>query len=88
MAAARDRAGFLPEEALDAAAALALFTAGAARAIGEDARLEPGAPATLTVLDGDPTAAPLDELRRLQVLATFVAGRPVSAPEGRGAWRD
>ena len=56
MAAARDRAGFLPEQALTADEALDLFTTGAARATGEDARLERGRPATFTVLAGDPAA--------------------------------
>ena len=88
MASARDRAGFLPEEALTAQEALALFTTGAARAIGEDARLSPGSPATLTVLDGDPVTAGAEELRRMRVVATFVSGREVSAPQGTRAWKD
>ena len=88
MAAARDRAGFQPQEALTAAEALALFTSGAARAIGEDARLAPGAPATLTVLDGDPLEAGPAELRRLVPVAVFVAGREVAPPPGVAAWRD
>ena len=67
----------VPEEALTAAEALALFTTGAARAIGEDARLEPGAPATLTVLDGDPVAAGPAELRRMATI------RRCSSPGGR-----
>jgi len=88
MAAARDRAGFQPQEALTAAEALALFTTGAARAIGEDARLAPGAPATLTVLDGDPVEAGPAELRRLAPIAVFVAGREVVPPPGVAAWKD
>ncbi|MFH1330820.1 MAG: amidohydrolase family protein, partial [Actinomycetota bacterium] len=88
MASARDRAGFRPQEALPAAAALALFTTGAARAIGEEAGLTPGSPATLTVLDGDPVAVGAEELRRMRVVTTFVGGREVAVPEGMPAWRD
>jgi len=88
MASARDRSGFLPEESLTAAQALALFTTGAARAIGEEARLEPGAPATFTVLDGDPVAAEPGELRRMGVLGTFVAGRRLEPPPGVTPWKD
>ena len=88
LAAARDRAGFRPEEALTAAEALALFTTGAAGAVGEDARLVPGAPATLTVLGGDPVAATPAELRRMATPAVFVAGREITPPAGSVAWKD
>jgi predicted amidohydrolase YtcJ len=73
MAAARDRCGIAPEQALTASEALALFTTGAAQAIGEVARLEPGLPATLTILDIDPVEATPDQLRKAAVLATLVA---------------
>jgi len=87
MARARDRAGFLPQEALTGAEALALFTTGAAAAMGEQARLAPGAPATLTVLSGDPVQADPAALARLRVLGAFVAGRELAlVPEG-DAWR-
>jgi predicted amidohydrolase YtcJ len=78
MAAARDRCGIVPEQSLTSAEALALFTTGAAQSIGEDARLEPGLPATLTILGVDPVAATPDQLRKAAVLATFVAGRHVA----------
>jgi predicted amidohydrolase YtcJ len=87
MAAARDRCGFLPAQALTAAEALRLFTAGAARAIGEDARLEAGRPATFTVLADDPLAATPDALREIQVTGTFVGGREVTPPAGTAVWR-
>ena len=87
MAAARDRAGFLPEQALTAAEALDLFTMGAARAIGEDARLERGRPATFTVLAGDPTVASPETLREMPVLATFVNGVDVTPSPGTIVWR-
>lgn len=88
MASARDRDGFQAQEALSATQALALFTAGAARAIGEEARLTPGVPATLTVLDADPVSAGAEELRRIGIRATFVNGREVAVPDGSTPWKD
>lgn len=82
MAAARDRGGLTPSERLSPEQALALFTAGAAAAIGEEAALVPGAAADFTVLGGDPLTSPPEELRRMEVRATFVAGEEVG---GRGA---
>jgi predicted amidohydrolase YtcJ len=87
MATARDRVGVVPEEGLSAQAALDLFTIGAGRAIGEDAELVPGAPATFTVVDVDPVAADPDRLRAAQVVATWVEGEPVSIPDGITAWQ-
>ena len=46
-----------------------------------------GRPATFTVLDGDPVAAGAEDLRRMGVVATFVAGRDVPAP-GVAPWKD
>ena len=54
MAAARHRAGIVPEEALSPDAALALFTDGASRACGLPPPLQPGSPADLVVFDSDP----------------------------------
>jgi predicted amidohydrolase YtcJ len=88
MAAARDRAGFRVEQALTPAEALHLFTTGAARAIGDDAGLVAGRPATFTVLAGDPVAETPAELRQMRVLATFVSGREVTPPAGTTVWRD
>ena len=87
MAAARDRAGFHPEQSLSAARALELFTTGAARAIGEDAHLAPGRAATFTVLGGDPLTVEPEQLRNLPVAAVFVAGREVVPPAGVEPWR-
>jgi predicted amidohydrolase YtcJ len=85
MASARDRAGFLPEQALDAAEALALFTTGAAAAIGEDAALDPGQPATFTILGGDPVTASPSALRHLPVVTVFREGVEIP-PSGDPAW--
>jgi predicted amidohydrolase YtcJ len=87
MASARDRAGFFPEQALSGAEALALFTTGAATAIGEDAALEPGRPATFTILGGDPVTASAGALRRLPVVAVLRDGVEIP-PSGDPAWVD
>lgn len=87
LAAARDRCGLVPEEGLDPAAALALFTAGAARAIGADASLAPGSSASLTVLSGDPMTSDPDRVRRTKVVATWVDGERVHIPDGITTWR-
>ncbi len=86
MAAARDRAGIVPEEGLDAADALALFTGWAAAALGEPDPLAPGSPADFVVLDRDPVDASPDELRAASVLATWVHGHPVLLPAEHPVW--
>jgi predicted amidohydrolase YtcJ len=66
------------EGGLPVEAALAAFWSGAAwarhaeRALG---RLVPGAAADLVVLDRDPTSCPVEELDRIEVVATMVGGR-------------
>jgi predicted amidohydrolase YtcJ len=87
MAAARDRCGVVPAEGLTPVEALDLFTTDAARAIGEDASLVVGAPATFTILDVDPIRAIPDELRTAQVLGTWVAGSAVETPDELVAWQ-
>ncbi len=86
MAAARDRAGIVPAEGLDAADALALFTEWAAAALGEPAPLAPGSPADFVVLDRDPVTAAPEELRDAHVLATWVDGHPVEAAAAVVTW--
>jgi predicted amidohydrolase YtcJ len=81
IAAARHRGGLVPEEALSGSQALALFTNGAARAMGEEEPLGVGSPADFAVLDRDPVDANPDELRRTRVLATWIDGRPVPFPD-------
>ena len=87
MAAARDRCGIVPEQALTHSEALEMFTDGAARAIGEVASLRPGDPATFTVVDVDPVTATPAELRRARVLDTWVAGTRVPVPTGVITWQ-
>lgn len=86
MAHARDRFGIVPEEALTAAESLDLFTTGSATALGSDATLRPGAPATFTVLDIDPVTATPDEVRNAVVLDTWIDGERVNVPPGTKAW--
>ena len=84
------REGFVPEQALSAEEALALFTRDAARVqLEEDEKgtLAPGKRADLTVLSANPLAVTPDEIGALRVLRTVVAGRVVHDVRDRGeAW--
>ncbi|MGW5411176.1 amidohydrolase [Actinomadura geliboluensis] len=67
-----------PDERLDVAAALRMYTADAAYAAFNDHAvgvLRPGMRADWVALGADPTRCPPDELRDLPVLATAVDGR-------------
>lgn len=88
MAASRDRCGLVPEEGLSGDEALHLFTAGAATAIGEDGTLQPGAPASFTILGGDPVQATPDELRAMAVHEVWVEGERIEVSEGTVVWRE
>ncbi len=71
---------FLAEEAITVEEALQLYTTAAASALGMAGRagvLSEGAAADLVVLSGDPLATDPERLSELQVLETWVAGRPV-----------
>ncbi len=88
MAAARDRAGLAPQqESLSGALALALFTDGAARALGEPEPLAVGSPADFVVLDCDPVEASPPELREARVLATWIDGEAGSLRHEAITWR-
>ncbi len=85
---ARHRAGVIPQEALNGAAALALFTSGAARANGEAEPLGVGSPADFTVLDCDPVECSPQEVAAAKVLATWVDGEQAVPPAaGSATWR-
>ena len=86
MALARDRTGLVPDEALTPEEALALFTTGAAAALGEPLPLAQGSPADLVVLDRDPVAATADELRTTEVVDTYVGGDAVAVDRTIPAW--
>lgn len=76
MAVARDRAGMVPSEALDARMALGLFTDGVSVALREPPPLSIGARADFTLLDVDPLTASPDELRSGAIVATWIEGVP------------
>jgi predicted amidohydrolase YtcJ len=87
MAAARDRGGLVPKEALSGSQALALFTNDAARAMREPEPLGVGSPADFVVLDRDPVEATADDLRNARVLATWIDGQPVPVPDNPVTWK-
>ncbi|MTI95097.1 MAG: amidohydrolase family protein [Firmicutes bacterium] len=64
-----------PVQRVDVARALAMFTEDAALAGGAKAgRLVPGQRANITVLSADPHTEPVNSIRYIPVLATFVGG--------------
>ena len=72
--------GWLPDQRVNVDVALESMTAGPAYAAFQEAQLGAitvGRAADFTVLSGDPYAVRADELRRLRVLRTIVAGRIV-----------
>ncbi|WP_291048868.1 amidohydrolase [Herbiconiux sp.] len=73
------------DQALDLSDALAAYTAGSAFVGGRSGMsgaLVPGLAADLVVLDADPFAVPRDELHRVRVRETRVAGECVYSAEG------
>jgi predicted amidohydrolase YtcJ len=77
------------EQRLDVYEAIALFTCNAARLAFEETdkgSLAIGRRADLVILGADPFEAPLEELRRLHVEATWLAGRSYE-PQHMGAGR-
>lgn len=88
IAAAIDRYGIVPSEALTNLEALALFTDGAAAALREPPPLAPGSPADLVVLDTDLSTATADEIHDAAVLDTYVDGEPVTVDRGLPTWVD
>ena len=86
MAAARQRltasgARLGWSERLSARSALALFTTGAAAALGDDrlGRIVPGGPADLVVVDRDPLRTAAEALADTQVLLTMIDGEVAGA---------
>lgn len=86
MAAAMDRFGINPDEQLTGREALALFTSGAARLLGEPEPLSEGSPADFVVLDTDPTTATAQEVRNARVLDTYVDGVSVEVDRSLPVW--
>jgi predicted amidohydrolase YtcJ len=82
MVTRQTRAGVLgPEHAIDVATAIRLYTADAARLIGESDRLgtlEPDRLADLVAYRRDPMNIPVDELPSLRPAFTMVGGHIIS----------
>ncbi|WP_120522501.1 amidohydrolase [Arthrobacter celericrescens] len=71
--------GWLPNERVDVETALEAYTAGVAhQAFAEQAwgRLQPGMSADLVLLAADPAALPAERIAGVEVLGTWLAGRP------------
>jgi hypothetical protein len=88
IAAAMDRHGINPEEALTGQEALAMFTSGAVRAIREPAPLTIGAPADFVVLDTDVTRATAQQVHATDVLDTYVDGEVLNVDRSLPTWVD
>lgn len=88
MAAAIDRHGITPSEALDPLAALGLFTVGGARTLREPPPLAVGSPADFVVVDVDPSSATAEAIRGAIVLDTYVDGEAVDFDRSRPIWVD
>lgn len=88
MAAAVDRHGVSPGEALSPLEALGLFTSGAARAIREPEPLSPGSAADLVILDTNLALATPFEIRDCEVLTTYVDGRALDIDRTLPTWVD
>jgi hypothetical protein len=88
MAAAVDRSGISPNEAMSPIEALGLFTMGAARALRESRPLSTGSPADLVVLDTNVALATPDEIHGAEVITTYVDGRCLDLDRTLPAWVD
>jgi predicted amidohydrolase YtcJ len=88
IALARDRDGLVPGESLSPERALALFTTGAARSLGEPVPLSIGSPADVVALDRDPVTSTPDEVRGALVIETWVDGEPVEVDRNAPVWSD
>jgi predicted amidohydrolase YtcJ len=88
IAAAVDRHGISPEEALTPQEALGLFTHGAAKALREPEPLAPESPADFVVLDIDMRKANASAIHDATVVATYVDGQPIDVDRAMPAWVD
>ena len=88
MAATRSRPGMVPEEAIDASAALAMYTSGGADLLGEPPPLAPGSPADFVVVDRDPVAIDPDALAATVVRRVFVGGGEVTLDATLDVWQE
>jgi len=87
MATRQTRSGVLGQEhAVDRYTGVRLYTADAARLVGEGSRLgtlEPGKLADLVAYPADPITCPLDDVPGLRPALLIVGGRLVHDPDGR-----
>lgn len=88
MAAAVDRHGIAPLEALTPREALGLFTFGAARAVREPEPLSSGSAADLVILDTNLISATAAEIHDCEVLATYVDGHALDLDRSLPTWVD
>jgi len=86
MAAARDRCGIIPDQAVTGTEALAMFTDGVTAALGLPQPLALGARAHLTLLDQDPVAVPADGLRTTRIVSTWIDGDSVPIDPNALVW--
>lgn len=85
-AAGQPFGGWMPAERLSREQAWQAYTTGAARAAFAEDRLgslEPGKRADFLIIDQDILLAPPAQIRTMQVLETWIAGRPVFVRKAR-----
>lgn len=69
-----------PQEALSREQAIRFYTSNNAYLLFRDHQigsLEPGKFADLVILDSDPLTCPIDQIENIQVLTTYLSGKPV-----------
>jgi predicted amidohydrolase YtcJ len=88
IAAAMDRHGIGPDEALSGQEALTMFTVGGAHALAEPAPLWLTSPADFVVLDTDITTATPQEVHDAEVLDTWIDGEPLVVDRSLPTWVD
>jgi predicted amidohydrolase YtcJ len=88
IAAAIDRYGVSPDEAITPLEALGLFTNGAAKALREPEPLAPGSPADFVVLDIDMRQADPSTIHDATVVGTYIDGVKIEVDRTLPAWTD
>lgn len=88
IAAAMDRHGINPDQAISGLDALGMFTAGGAAAMREPEPLAPGSPADFVSIDVDLATASAAEVREATVIDTWIEGEQVSVDRSLPTWVD
>jgi predicted amidohydrolase YtcJ len=88
IAAAMDRHGINPDEAISGLDALGMFTAGGAAALREPEPLAAGSPADFVSIDVDLSTASAAEVREATVIDTWIDGEQVSVDRSLPTWVD